>query len=150
MTNDIKTALQQAMKARRVRVPQLAAETGIPKDRIYKWFSEGSNPKANDVTVLDAWIAKKQMENPFEKIPQMENDSRDHVHYLEKHIALLEKIRTIEISLNTVEHNQKVMHQQTVLLLGLLARMLAPGDQEKLKAEIYKIDKITAASLEEV
>jgi hypothetical protein len=42
------------------------------------------------------------------------------------------------------------MHQQTVLLLGLLVRMLAPGDQEKLKAEIYKIDKITAASLEEV
>lgn len=39
-TNDILIALDEAMKERRVKVPLLSKQTGIPKDRIYKRFKQ--------------------------------------------------------------------------------------------------------------
>lgn len=66
MTKSLKSTLLEVMKEKGIKIPQLAKETSIPKERIYKWFSEGSNPKAEDSLILSTWIEKRQME----KVPR--------------------------------------------------------------------------------
>src|SRR5690349_2565920 len=56
MAKDIKERLSEAMQQRGIKIPKLSEITGIPKDRIYKWFQQGSYPKAEDATVLEKWI----------------------------------------------------------------------------------------------
>lgn len=52
----VKVALLQAMKERGVKTPALSAALGIPKDRIYKWFQEGTKPKEEDAVKIWDWI----------------------------------------------------------------------------------------------
>lgn len=46
-----------------VSVPIFSRQTGIPKDRVYKWRQEGTNPKADDEKIILAWISE------VEKVP---------------------------------------------------------------------------------
>lgn len=52
----LKEKLLNAMKIRGVKVPKLSKETGIPADRIYKWFQQGTHPKEEDSVILEKWI----------------------------------------------------------------------------------------------
>lgn len=45
MTKNLKTILLETMKERGIKIPKLAAITGIKKDRIYKWYQQGTHPK---------------------------------------------------------------------------------------------------------
>lgn len=66
--NPLINKLSEKLKERKVSKAQFALDTGIPKDRIYKWFQEGNNPKAEDIAKINAWIN-------MEKIPH--SDIRD-------------------------------------------------------------------------
>lgn len=44
------------MDDRKVKIPKFSKDTGIPKDRVYKWKYEGTNPKAEDVQSINDWI----------------------------------------------------------------------------------------------
>ena len=44
------------MQERGIKIPRLSVELDIPKDRIYKWFQEGTNPKVEDADKLNKWI----------------------------------------------------------------------------------------------
>lgn len=63
-TNDILIALDEAMKERRVKVPLLSKQTGIPKDRIYKWFQQNNSPKSEDSIKIWAWITGEKSNIP--------------------------------------------------------------------------------------
>lgn len=54
--NPLVDKLLSEMKHRKVKVPQFAEESGIPKDRVYKWKQEGTNPKSEDVELINNWI----------------------------------------------------------------------------------------------
>lgn len=56
MDKDLKTILKEEMKARKVSTPGLSHQTGIPQDRIYGWYRDGTTPKAEDQKILKAWI----------------------------------------------------------------------------------------------
>lgn len=59
--NELVVTLLKELKKREVKIPRFSKETGIPKDRIYKWIQEGNNPKADDEKKITAWI---KMEKP--------------------------------------------------------------------------------------
>jgi transcriptional regulator with XRE-family HTH domain len=53
----LKDKVKEEMKKRKVSVLELSKETGIPSPRIYKWYQEGTNPKADDVVLLSKWLS---------------------------------------------------------------------------------------------
>lgn len=66
MSKSIVDQLLAKMKERKVKVPKLALELNIPKDRIYKWFQQGTNPKEEDSIKIRNWINGEKVEvNPF-------------------------------------------------------------------------------------
>lgn len=52
------------LKASKISVPQFAKETGIPKDRVYKWKQQGTAPKADDEQMIIDWINANVDVNP--------------------------------------------------------------------------------------
>lgn len=69
--------LLEVMKLRKVKVPQLSNETGIPKDRIYKWFSEGNSPKAEDEKIIEDWIKMEKVPHETMQTAAFGADSPD-------------------------------------------------------------------------
>ena len=51
-----KEGLESELKRRGWKIPALAELTGIPKDRIYAWYRDDTNPKAGDQVILEAWL----------------------------------------------------------------------------------------------
>ena len=60
--NELVVKLFKKLKLFKVSVPLFADQTGIPKDRVYKWKQENTSPKAEDVKLINEWISK--MEKP--------------------------------------------------------------------------------------
>lgn len=62
-TNKLVISLFETLKKRNVSVPEFSSETGIPRDRIYKWKQQGTSPKAEDEKTIREWISGEKMEN---------------------------------------------------------------------------------------
>lgn len=56
MSKDLKTILKEKLDERGIKIPKLAKMTGIPKDRIYAWYRDNTNPKSKDEEVITKWI----------------------------------------------------------------------------------------------
>jgi transcriptional regulator with XRE-family HTH domain len=56
MDKPLKVKLKEELKKRGLKIPALADQTGIPKDRIYAWYRDDTNPKAEDAVLLEEWI----------------------------------------------------------------------------------------------
>jgi transcriptional regulator with XRE-family HTH domain len=56
MAKSLKDRLKEEMKKRGIKVPALSEQTEIPKDRIYAWYRDDSNPKAEDQSRLEEWL----------------------------------------------------------------------------------------------
>lgn len=56
MKKSIVYQLGEEMKKRSIKTPKLAETLGIPKERIYKWFQEGTNPKEEDALKIRSWL----------------------------------------------------------------------------------------------
>lgn len=69
------------MEARHIKIPTLAEQLAIPKDRIYKWYQQGTKPKASDAMKVWDWI-NGEISNIVEE-PQAD--------YKTKYIELLER-----------------------------------------------------------
>lgn len=61
-SNKLVIKLFDVLKKHKISVPKFSIETGIPKDRVYKWMQEGTNPKSDDESIIKAWVLK--MEKP--------------------------------------------------------------------------------------
>lgn len=110
MSKDIITVLQSTMEARKIKVPKLASLLDIPKDRIYKWFQEGTKPKEADSVKLWEWINGGISDSMVNEPEMMYRTRTDH----EKYVALLESTnrtleKAIQLSLNAVLENQLLM-----------------------------------------
>lgn len=68
MEQPVKERLKQKMDERRVKIPVLAELLGIPKGRIYGWYRDNSNPKADDLQKLEKWIAGETFTKSKEKV----------------------------------------------------------------------------------
>jgi hypothetical protein len=60
--NPLVTKLFEELKKRKVSVPKFATISGIDKDRIYKWKQQGTNPKHDDVVLINNWLSGKKMD----------------------------------------------------------------------------------------
>lgn len=48
--------LLNTIAERGLKIPAAANQLGIPKDRIYKWKEEGTEPKAEDQKKINDWV----------------------------------------------------------------------------------------------
>lgn len=74
MAKSLKDRLKEEMKVRGVKTPALSEQTGIPKDRIYAWYRDGTSPKMDDQIILEQWLlgknsAKNEENGPLKAIP---------------------------------------------------------------------------------
>jgi hypothetical protein len=58
--NSLKIRLKEALEQRGVKVPTLSKHTGIPKDRIYAWYRDNTDPKMNDAEKLEKWLNEEK------------------------------------------------------------------------------------------
>ena len=84
MEKDILKELEKMMEERHIKVPALSKQVGIPKDRIYKWYQQGTKVKVADATKIWDWINGKKDDNNF----SLSEDAAD---YKTKYIELLER-----------------------------------------------------------
>jgi predicted DNA-binding transcriptional regulator AlpA len=60
---NILTEFELAMTRNHIKIPAIAVKLGIPKERIYKWYQEGTKPKAGDAAKIWKWINGEKEEN---------------------------------------------------------------------------------------
>lgn len=88
--------IKELIKSKKYNVPKLAEATGIPEQRMYKWFSKKAtaSPKTDDMKILEEWYIN------LEQVPEKQNgltiDIDRHlpigkIDYRDKYEALLEK-----------------------------------------------------------
>lgn len=80
MEKDILKELEKELKERHISIPVLSVKLGIPKDRMYKWYQQGTKPKVEDAAKIWDWI------NGYPNVL-----AEDESVYKTKYIELLEK-----------------------------------------------------------
>lgn len=60
MKQSIVEQLLEKAKKNNIKTPELARLLNIPQDRIYKWKSQGSSPRAEDVIKIQAFLNGKE------------------------------------------------------------------------------------------
>lgn len=139
------------MAVRKVKVPKLAEDTGIPKDRIYKWLQEGNTPKADDQQKLRNWLEKVPREiTPTPKTPYNDQSPDYIIGKLNGLLAgeqarrddaerfydkLLEKLGS---NLSDLSEGQTVLYSFVRTLLEYHAAIASRGDAKK-EAELLGI-----------
>jgi hypothetical protein len=126
MDKTLKEILLEVMKARGVKVPALSTQTNIPKDRIYKWFQQGSTPSPEDSMILEKWIKKQNY------VPTV---NEENISYKEKYIKLLEQDNnhlkeSIEINLITLRKYSEVLVAWVEAFAGSAPAHLSKNSEE--------------------
>ena len=62
--NQLVVKLYEKLAKENIKVPEFSRTTGIPKDRIYKWKQEGTNPKAEDEATIKAFLYGEPSDSP--------------------------------------------------------------------------------------
>lgn len=60
--NHLVIILERVLKEYKISVSKFAKEANIPQTKIYKWFSQGNNPKSEDERKAQEWLAKRVSE----------------------------------------------------------------------------------------
>lgn len=150
--NPLIANLQEKLKELNLGVPDLSEQTGIPKDRIYKWFQRGASPKAEDEKKVQAWLATGKMDKfPREntttlRIPIISDGSAE-TDYLKVILALAKS------NDNLVEQNKTVVDtNQTIAIANAkLADQLAKEQEIRLtQVNSVKQDQSPALSLQQI
>jgi transcriptional regulator with XRE-family HTH domain len=66
MGKELKDRLKEAMEAKKIGIQEVARQTKIGADRMYKWYKENTNPKHDDAKKLEEWLIGLE-ESPNEK-----------------------------------------------------------------------------------
>lgn len=127
MSKDLKTILKEKLDERGIKIPKLAQLTGIPKDRIYAWYRDNTNPKSKDEELIIKWIngetftfpkiqdasAKSEVTLEVDELLKIVRDANDKVQKtLEEQNQFLQRL--VETSLNsTPEWAKMIMLSQT-------------------------------------
>lgn len=149
--NELVNKLLLELDRRKVKIPTFAKETGIPKDRIYKWIQERTNPKFEDAQVILAWLAAPHVEkspiNPngmdvydrlMETIEARRRDAEALAKKMEQHYqdaqtdkkelyTLLHDFRkSLDVNLNVIQQNLG----ENKSYLELLVKVVRTNDDE--------------------
>lgn len=69
--NSLIVRLKEELKKRNVKVPAFEDQTGIPRDRVYKWLKRDTGKIGNqDATIIENWIIGKMDNVPHETPPK--------------------------------------------------------------------------------
>jgi len=126
---------------RDVTIYDFAKQTGIPKERIYKWKQGAGIPKLKDSEIIKAWLSEEVTTN------QVKDDSSEyHPNYQKKYLDLMERNnktfeRYITVNLNSIEGSQVQLTSLAVVQLNQLALIRAKIEGRpvaKLQDEINK------------
>jgi hypothetical protein len=66
LSNTLVDKLKKHMRERNIKVPQLQMETGLPRDRVYKWFKNNPKIKHEDAEIIEKWISGTMEDVPME------------------------------------------------------------------------------------
>lgn len=131
------------MKIRGIKVPALSIQTGIPRDRIYAWYRDGSNPKVEDQAALENWITgKTSTKNEGDKMEIGESDltatAKELLALYRERIAELKEDkewlkRTIDSNLMGLIFGQKSVLAHVATILEKDNEREAAGNKKKLE-----------------
>lgn len=167
MSESIVTQLFERAEKEGIKITRLSEILDIPQDRIYKWRSSGSGPKAVDAEKIRKWLSTANPKSgglifgaegsgKSKTAMDLINESNE---YREKYIQLLEKqldtansqlttaLQTISTSLKEIVELQRVDVAQSKTLLQLEAEREAHGDRRKEEQALDKINKRLASNL---
>jgi transcriptional regulator with XRE-family HTH domain len=117
----LKDRLQETMKARGVKIPKLARETKIPKDRIYAWYRDNTSPKADDQVILEQWITQKPPQQDGDSFISKTGDSSSSDNALAEiahgNRLLAESVR-VQAEANKVQAEANKTSEETKLILA--------------------------------
>lgn len=155
----LKDRIKDEMKRRGVKVPQLEKETGIPKDRMYKWFQTDNIPKYEDAIILEKWIKGKEVPEvgtrntdpdiPGQAMPILAKNSNNS----EKLDTLLLFMQQQSRELKGLNHKLSELEQQNIVSAAiqtrfqeyLVSKLDADSDPETAVIEMQRnaFDKLT-------
>lgn len=112
MKKSLTDRIKEEMKVRGIKIPALADQTGIPKDRIYAWYRDKSTPKAEDQEVLEKWIVKEiSRKNGGNVVTTEETENKDLT--MQALVNLSESNRILAES----NHSLARSHEELVLMV---------------------------------
>jgi transcriptional regulator with XRE-family HTH domain len=92
--NALINTLSEVMAQRKKSKAQFALEAGIPKDRVYKWYQDGNNPKADDVAKIKAWISGEELPHETHQLkaelPVIIGEHEERLLRIEAHLEVYE------------------------------------------------------------
>lgn len=109
--NQLVVNLFEKLKRDKISVPRLSEIIGIPKDRIYKWKQEGTNPKAEDEGLIKKWLYGESVENVPLATVSPSNDLQKSTIY---HLAEGNRIQS-ETNHTVALTNQRLVEQNIAL-----------------------------------
>lgn len=124
--------LFKVLKKRKVSVPKLSDELGIPQDRIYKWKQQNSGPGIEDFKKIENWINIQNPGNEDTEFKQVEQKmySVDYVDLLKETNAMLKDI--IKANLTELLTAQRLNRAQLTVITDLGAKTLSAVQKRKL------------------
>ncbi len=63
----LKDRLKELMDRKGISILELERQTGIPANRMYKWYKQGTNPKTEDAATIEKWIEDNKADSYLEK-----------------------------------------------------------------------------------
>lgn len=117
--NKLVIKLLEVIEERKTSITQFCEDTGIPKDRVYKWKQQGNNPKAVDVVKINEWINGEKKE----KVPHGTDGTfvKDNTQYLvEVKYTLTDLLQEKEARRREAEERAKKAEETNQRLLALL------------------------------
>lgn len=101
------------IRAKGVSVLKISKETGIPANRMYKWYEGKGSPKHEDVLILRKWLGQK-----VEEVPHGTAKSSDLTSLIESNKALSESNKSLAKS-----------HEELVLMMKASLTQAVPEQQ---------------------
>ncbi|MGN6420547.1 MAG: hypothetical protein ACTHMC_23760 [Pseudobacter sp.] len=151
MDNTLINRLWKEMELRSVSAAQFAASVNIPVDRVYKWKSKGTNPKAEDTKKIEKWLlGGKPDKVPHETLKKGEAEeiflngpvkitAQEYVDALKRDKEQLQKVLDLNLAamqamLNSLRRHDQAFHET---MLRSLARLEKKKSEDLLILEAH-------------
>lgn len=113
MKAGIREILFNELKKKGVTIYQFSKETGIPKERVYKWEQGKGTPKEEDAQRIRAWIG--------EKVTTMEEPRQEYAMItMPAEVRINELLADKKVLADTIASNLQTIHASQDVLMMLV------------------------------
>jgi transcriptional regulator with XRE-family HTH domain len=123
-------------------VRKIATETGIPEQRMYRWFRELNYPKHDDLIILEQYLSKYKGVSPAKKQGEPLTNVQETIKELKADKAYLQKMNDSlldQLNLNSTVALKMLATQLDLTRNGhLLQIMIAANGDAKKEIELMK------------